>query len=103
MASSSARQALRVFVGNLPWTISTNELRHFASSFGAVNHAHVVFDKKTGLSKGYGFVNFGNREAYNAVIKGGTSGAGIYFLEGHHINVSPAQQSGGGVSASEDN
>jgi len=80
----AARQAYKVFVGNLPWTVGSTELRHFASSFGPVLHSQVVFDKKTGLSKSYGFVTFGNREGSNAILKGGT---GTYFLEGHHINV----------------
>ena len=65
----SVRQFYRVFVGNLPWTIGNNELRAFASSFGAVQQAVVVFDKSTGLSKGYGFVTFSTREAYNAATR----------------------------------
>ena len=80
----SARQLLRVFVGNLPWTIGSNELRQFASSFGPVSQAVVVFDKSTGLSKGYGFVTFATRESYNAAMM---SGAGTHVLEGNNINI----------------
>jgi len=87
MASNSARQVFRVFVGNLSWTIGHHELRHFASSFGPVQHATVVFDKTTGLSKGYGFVSFSTREAFNAATM---SGAGSHVLEGNHINIQSA-------------
>jgi RNA recognition motif-containing protein len=82
--ASAARGFLRVFVGNLPWTIGSHELRQFASTFGPVQQAVVVFDKSTGLSKGYGFVTFANREAYNAATM---SGAGSHVLEGNHVNI----------------
>jgi RNA recognition motif-containing protein len=86
----ASRNAFKVFVGNLPWTIGSTELRQFASSFGHVMNSQVIFDRKTGLSKGYGFITFGNRDGYNAVLK---SGNGVYFLEGHHINVSATNAS----------
>jgi hypothetical protein len=86
MASTGAR-LFRVFVGNLPWTIGTQELRQFASSFGPVQHAIVVFDKTNGLSKGYGFITFATREGFNAATM---SGAGSHILEGNHINIQTA-------------
>lgn len=107
MSATSGFRALRVFVGNLPWTISSTELRQFASSFGPVTYSQVIFDKKTGMSKGYGFVAFGTKEAYNAIMKGG-GGSGSYFLEGQHIHVNPSSNptsvggvAVGGVSADE--
>jgi len=89
--SGAARHTFKVFVGNIPWSVGSSELRHFASSFGPVVHSQVIFNKQTGLNKGYGFVTFGNREGFNAMVKGGRSG--IYFLEGQHINASPASAS----------
>jgi len=83
-AANAARHLYRVFVGNLPWTIGSQELRLFGSSFGPVQHAVVVFDKSTGMSKGYGFITFGNREAFNAATM---SGSGSLVLEGNHINI----------------
>lgn len=91
--SGAARQGFRVFVGNLPWTIGSTELRQFASSFGQVLHSQVNFDKKTGLSKGFGFVAFSSREAYEAITRGGTNANGTYFLEGQLINVGPTNSS----------
>lgn len=48
----------KFFVGNLPWTVSSRELRKYFTSFGHVATADVLFDHSTGLSKGYGFVQF---------------------------------------------
>lgn len=45
-------------IRNLPWTICHNELKQFFSQFGYIKHAKVEFDKTTGLSKHYGFVEF---------------------------------------------
>jgi RNA recognition motif-containing protein len=67
MASKSALQKL--FVGNLPWTVGHRELRLFFSEFGRVQSANVVFDKKTGLSKGFGFVVFNNKDAVDHLEK----------------------------------
>lgn len=53
---ASARAAQKLFVSNLPWTVSHRELRGYFSEFGRVYTAQVIFDKKTGLSKRYGFV-----------------------------------------------
>lgn len=54
---ASARAAQRLFVTNLPWTVSHRELRSYFAEFGKVFSAKVIFDKRTGLSKRYGFVN----------------------------------------------
>lgn len=83
MSSSAARHATRIFVANLPWTVGTTELRQFGSSFGRVTHASVVFDRNTGLSKGYGFLVYANGEGGGeGLIKPGNS---THFLEGNHI------------------
>jgi RNA recognition motif-containing protein len=87
--ASATRQAFRVFMGNIPWTIGSQELRQFASSFGAVSHASVIFDRSTGLSKGYGFVTFASRDGFNKATMGG---AGSHILEGNHINIQPTTQ-----------
>lgn len=45
-----------LFVARLHWTVCENTLREYFSQFGKVKNSYVVFDKNTGLSKGYGFV-----------------------------------------------
>ena len=45
-----------LFVGNLPFTISSDDLRGAFEKFGEVASAHVIADRATGQSKGFGFV-----------------------------------------------
>jgi RNA recognition motif-containing protein len=59
----------KFFVGNLPWTVSSRELRKYFASFGHVATADVLFDHSTGLSKGYGFVQFSTTGGYQSVLK----------------------------------
>jgi len=59
----------KFFVGNLPWTVSSRELRKYFASFGHVATADVLFDHSTGLSKGYGFVQFSTTGGYESVLK----------------------------------
>lgn len=58
---ASATRFVSLYVGNLPWTIGHRQLREYFSQFGPVRSARVIFDKSTGLSKGYGFVEFESR------------------------------------------
>lgn len=59
----------KCFVGNLPWTVSSRELRKYFASFGHVATADVLFDHTTGLSKGYGFVQFSTEGGFENVLK----------------------------------
>lgn len=65
MASAqNLRNLYKLYVGNIPWTVSHHELKQYFSKFGFVNQATVIFDKNTGLSRNYGFVHYGNRESF---------------------------------------
>lgn len=59
----------KFFVGNIPWTISSRELRKYFTSFGHVATADVLFNHSTGLSKGYGFVQFSTAGGFENVLK----------------------------------
>ncbi|XP_055909488.1 SRA stem-loop-interacting RNA-binding protein, mitochondrial [Eupeodes corollae] len=83
MASArTARGLHKLFVRNLPWTVGNQELRSYFKDFGKVINASVVFDKKTGLSKGYGFVTFNNLSLLQKV-----ENESRHFLEGNYLNV----------------
>ena len=45
-----------LYVGNLPFTTTNEELTHVFSEFGTVVRAQVVMDRETGRSRGFGFV-----------------------------------------------
>lgn len=75
----------KVFVGNLPWTVSSRELRKYFASFGHVATADVLFDHSTGLSKGFGFVQFTTTGGYDNVLKSSN-----HQLEGNTLIIKSA-------------
>ena len=47
---------VNIFIANLDWSITSEDLRATFSSFGKVDYAHVVYEKKTKRSRGFGYV-----------------------------------------------
>lgn len=79
---ASTARAARLYVGNLAWTVGHRQLREYFAQFGAVQSARVIFDRSTGLSKGYGFVEFASPSgAADATNKQ------LHTLEGLNLNV----------------
>jgi RNA recognition motif-containing protein len=70
---------MKLYVGNLPFSVDDNELREIFSEHGEVHSAQVVMDRETGRSRGFGFVEMdasgGNAaiEALNGQEIGGRS------------------------------
>nr|CAD7577025.1 unnamed protein product [Timema californicum] len=81
----AARAARKLFIGNLPWTVSNRELKTYFSEFGHVVVASVVFDRNTGLSRGYGFIVFSTQGGYDGVANRQT-----HVLEGSNIVIQAA-------------
>lgn len=52
----------KLFVGNLDWGTTHEELRAAFEPFGEIEEAIVISDKFSGRSKGFGFVTFINDE-----------------------------------------
>ena len=51
-----------IYVGNLSYGLSEEELSNVFSEFGDVASAKIIIDRETGRSKGYGFVEMGTEE-----------------------------------------
>ncbi len=47
-----------VYVGNLPWRTTEDELAQLFQQFGDVRDVRIIQDPHTGRSRGYGFVEF---------------------------------------------
>lgn len=58
-----------IFIANLDWDITSDDLSTTFSSFGIVTYAHVVFDKGTKKSKGFGYVEMESADAAIAAIQ----------------------------------
>ncbi len=62
------KSARRAFVGSLPWSVTSEQLKLLFSRIGTVTDAVVLTDKQTGKSKGYGFVEMSTAEELQAAI-----------------------------------
>jgi len=57
-----------IYVGNLPWSASEQELADSFGEHGAVEKATIIVDRDSGRSKGFGFVTMNNNDEANAAI-----------------------------------
>jgi len=58
----------RLFVGGLPYSITSSQLEEILSKFGKVASCDVIIDRDSGQSKGFGFVEMENdKEADEAI------------------------------------
>lgn len=60
--------ATNIYVGNLPWSTTTDELYAMFQQYGSVTRAQVVTDRETGRSRGFGFVEMPNEAEAQAAI-----------------------------------
>jgi len=50
----------KIYVGNLPFSVTLDKLKELFSSYGEIDDAIVITDKHTRRSRGFGFVSFVN-------------------------------------------
>jgi len=69
---------VNIFVGNLAYTATENDLRQLFEPYGVVDKIHIVTDRDTGRAKGFGFVEMPESQAAQAAMQGlqGTELAG---------------------------
>lgn len=58
---------MKIYVGNLPWSMSNGDLEELFAKFGDVRSANVVMDRETGRSRGFGFVEMSDDGARSAI------------------------------------
>jgi cold-inducible RNA-binding protein len=69
--------SVRLYVGNLPFSISEQEVEELFRQIGVVESTNLVTDRDTGRSRGFAFVEMDTREAAEAAIAA---------LNGHEID-----------------
>jgi RNA recognition motif-containing protein len=87
--------SMKLYVGNLSFNTSSEDLQQLFSQAGTVESASVVEDRDTGRSRGFGFVEMSSKEEGEAAIQkfNGTD------LGGRALNVNeakPREDRGGG-------
>ena len=58
---------MNLFVGNLPFSTSDDDLRRLFEPHGTVESARVITDRETGRSRGFGFVEMPDDDARTAI------------------------------------
>jgi len=58
---------VNIYVGNLPFTTTSQDLEGLFGEFGSVDSASVVNDRETGRSRGFGFVEMDNEAGAKAI------------------------------------
>jgi RNA recognition motif-containing protein len=82
----------KLYVGNLPYTATEEELRSLFEQHGATTSVAVIMDRETGRSRGFGFVEFETEEAAEAA-RNALDGAD---MGGRPLRVNEAQERRGG-------
>jgi cold-inducible RNA-binding protein len=59
----------KLYVGNLSFDVTENDLRDMLSQHGAVNEINVIMDKMTGRARGFAFVTMNTEEGATAAIQ----------------------------------
>jgi len=59
----------KIYVGNLPYSTTEDELRELFSEHGEVTSASLVMDRETGRPRGFGFVEMSDDAQANAAIE----------------------------------
>jgi RNA recognition motif-containing protein len=68
---------MKIFVGNLPYSVDNDALEDLFKQHGAVDSAEVVTDRETGRSRGFGFVEMAD---------GAEAQKAIEALNGHQVD-----------------
>ena len=85
----------RLYVGNLAWTVTDQDLQDAFSEAGQVDSSQVIMDRATNRSRGFGFVEMSTDEAADTAVKK-LNGREI---KGRPIRVNEAQARGTGGGA----
>ena len=76
-----------IYVGNLPYSVTGDDLRNLFGQYGAVADAKVISDKYSGKSKGFGFVQMDDNDNAENAIKS----LNDTDLQGRNIKVNQAR------------
>lgn len=61
--------AINIYVGNLPWQTTGDDLYQLFAQYGQVGKTQVISDRETGRSRGFGFVEMTSEAEANAAIE----------------------------------
>ena len=82
---------IEIYVGNLSYDVTERDLQKAFARYGKVLSSRIIKDRRSGKSKGFGFIEMGDRKAVNEAIDGldGTN------LKGRRIVANEAKSNNG--------
>jgi cold-inducible RNA-binding protein len=83
----ASAMAKRLYVGNLKYSVTSEQLQELFEQFGTVISAQVLSDRDTGRSRGFGFVEMANDDEAQAAIEALDS----RDLDGRRLTVNEAR------------
>lgn len=76
-----------IYVGNLAFSVTEDELRREFEAFGQVNSVNIIVDRETGRSRGFGFVEMADQQqAQEAIEK-----LNLQPISGRNVTVNEAR------------
>ena len=78
---------MKIYVGNLPYEVTEEDLRIAFEQFGQVESATIIKDKYSGRSKGFGFIEMASKAEGQSAI----DGLNGKELKGRALNVNEAR------------
>ncbi|NXU54376.1 SLIRP protein, partial [Turnix velox] len=86
-AGRRSRRFFDIFVAEVPWTVSSKELKEYFSQFGPVQRCQLPFDKDTGFHRRYCWIKFSSAQDVQSVFQKDS-----HILEGAKLSLK--QQTG---------
>ena len=86
--------ATNIYVGNLPWTATQDDLVQLFSQYGTVEKTQIISDRESGRSRGFGFVEMATEDeaqkAIDALHESPYNGRPLT------VNIAKPREAGGG-------
>jgi len=79
---------MNIYVGQLPYSVTADELKDMFSEYGEVASLNLITDKFSGQSKGFGFIDMPNNSEADQAIKALNKS----MLKGREIKVNQAEE-----------
>jgi len=87
---------MKIYVGNLSWGTSSDDLENLFAKIGTVESAQVVTDRDSGRSRGFGFVEMAQSDGVRAVAELNGQEVDGRALRVNEAQSKPRQGGGGG-------
>ena len=79
---------MNIYIGQLPYSVTEEELREMFVTYGEVSSLNLIMDKYSGQSKGFGFVEMPDNSEADQAIKG----LNKTMFKGREIKVNQAEE-----------